>query len=77
METIQTNEEMLEKIRADRPNQVIHEVISFKLGSLGYYDVVVDMEGQFLNTKVSHVRQTLPYPLNRFNSLATLYGFTS
>lgn len=41
------NEEMLGKIRLDRPTQVINEVISFTENAYGFYDVKVDMESMF------------------------------
>jgi hypothetical protein len=59
----------LEKIRLDRPIQVINEVHSFKENEFGFYDVEVDMEGMFFNTKILHVRQVLPYPLEAYKKL--------
>lgn len=65
-----TKAELLIKIREDRPGQVIHEVISFEKNKFGHYDVVVDMEGQFFNTTIRHIKQRLPYPLEEFNKLS-------
>ena len=59
-----TNKEMLEKIRLDRPGQVINKVISFIENNNGTYYVEVDMESVFFDTKVLHTRFTLLYPLN-------------
>ena len=43
------NEEMLELIRSDRPNQIIHKIISFKQNEYGFYNVIVDMESMFFD----------------------------
>jgi hypothetical protein len=64
-----TNKEMLEKIRFDRPSQIINEVISFKKNKRGFYDVKVDMEGMFFETKVLHLKQRLPYPKSEYEKL--------
>lgn len=64
------NEEMLEKIRQDRPKQVIHEVISFKQNEYGFYDVNVDMETMFFESKIKHTRVTLPYPYSEYEKLS-------
>jgi hypothetical protein len=64
------NEEMLEKIRQDRPKQVIHEVISFKQNEYGFYDVKVDMETMFFESKIKHTRVTLPYPFSEYEKLS-------
>jgi hypothetical protein len=63
------NEEMLEKIRQDRPKQVIHEVISFKQNEYGFYDVKVDMETMFFESKIKHTKVTLPYPHSEYEKL--------
>jgi len=65
-----TNEEMLSKLREERPNQVIHEVVSFKENDYGFYDVNVDMESDFLGTKVLHTQSKLPYPVSGYNKLS-------
>lgn len=62
-------EEMLEKIRLDRPTQVINEVISVKENGYGFYDVKVDMESMFFDTKILHTKCTLPYPLSDYEKL--------
>jgi hypothetical protein len=69
-----TNEEMLELIRKDRPEQVIHEVISYKkTDKLGWtYEVTVDMAQPFMETTVKHVKITLPYPLSDFLELVEI-----
>jgi hypothetical protein len=64
------NEEMLNKIRLDRPNQVIHEVISFKENEYGFYNVKVDMESMFFDTKIKHSKATLPYPFSEYEKLS-------
>jgi hypothetical protein len=65
-----TQEEMLEKIRQDRPTQVIHEVILFKENEYGFYDVKVDMETMFFETKILHAKHTLPYPMSEYEKLS-------
>ena len=67
---IETKEQMLEALREDRPSQVIHEVINFNLNRHGFYDVKVDMESFFFNTKVLHVHCTLPYPFSAYEKLS-------
>jgi len=64
-------EELLEKIRKERPNQVIHNVISFKKNKDGYYDVLVDMEAKFFESKIKHTMETIPYPLSQHLKLKT------
>lgn len=64
------NEEMLEKVRQDRPKQVIHEVISFKQNEYGFYDVKVDMETMFFESKIKHTKITLPYPHSEYEKLS-------
>jgi hypothetical protein len=63
-------EELLEKVRQDRPKQVIHEVISFKQNEYGFYDVKVDMETMFFESKIKHNRVTLPYPHSEYEKLS-------
>ena len=65
-----TNEEMLEKVRRDRPNQVIHEVIDFEINNFGFYDVRVDMETLVMDTKIKHCVTNIPYPLSEYNKLS-------
>lgn len=60
---------MLKKIRKDRPNQTIYKVLSFKKNKYGFYDVKVDMEGWFFETKIIHTVNTLPYPLSKYKKL--------
>lgn len=62
-------EEMLGKIRLDRPTQVINEVISVKENGYGFYDVDVDMESMFFDTKILHTKCTLPYPFSEYEKL--------
>ncbi len=69
------NEEMLNKIRKDRPNQIIHKVFSFQKNKFGFYDVEVDMETMFLETKILHTRVTIPYPLSEYNKLHIIGQF--
>ena len=61
--------DMLKKLRKDRPDQVIHEVISFDYNDHGFYNVKVDMESMFSDTVIRHINLTLPYPLDVFNKL--------
>ena len=65
-----SNEEMLKKIRLDRPSQVINAVLSFKLNEYGFYDVKVDMESMFFTTKTKHFINILPYPLSEYAKLS-------
>ena len=60
---------MLEDIRIDRPNQIIHKVISIKKNSYGFFDVKVNMESMFFGTKIKHTHCTLPYPYSEFEKL--------
>lgn len=64
------NEEMLEKMRLDRPEQLIHEVISYEKNKYGFYNVKVNMEGRFFETIVKHTISVLPYPMNDFHALS-------
>jgi hypothetical protein len=68
-----TNEEMLSKIQADRPDQVINKVISFKDTGRGYYDVEVDMEMRFFETTIKSHHAILPYPLKKYVALQHKY----
>lgn len=65
-----SNEEMLEKIRLERPKQVIHEVISFSKNEYGFYDVMVDMQQKVFQTTILHVKAKLPYPYSEFKKLS-------
>ncbi|GAH04638.1 unnamed protein product, partial [marine sediment metagenome] len=67
-----TNDEMLERVREDRPNQVIHEVLGFKKNKFGFYTVEVDMEVMFLKTKVLHAKHKIPYPISLYGALSEL-----
>jgi hypothetical protein len=53
----------------DRTTQVINEVISFKENGHGFYDVKVDMESMFFDTKILHIKCTLPYPISEYEKL--------
>lgn len=64
------NKEILELVRAERPNQKIHEVKSFEKNDLGFYDVHVDMEGMFFETTVLHIHMKLPYPIREYEKLS-------
>ena len=65
-----TNDEMLELIRLDRPNQVIHKVVDFTPSDFGLMSVKVDMEGKFFDTTIRHMHISLPYPLEKFLKLS-------
>ncbi len=54
---------MLELIRADRPELIIHAVKGFSKNSNGWYDVIIDTPTNFFGTTVLHTNITLPYPL--------------
>lgn len=62
--------EMLQKIRLDRPTQVINEVILVKENGYGFYDVKVDMESMFFDTKILHTKCVLPYPFSEYEKLS-------
>lgn len=64
--------DMLEKIRLDRPDLVINEVIAVKQNKLGFYDVRVDMESMFFDTIIKHSRVTLPYPYSDYEKLSDI-----
>ena len=64
-----TNEDILTILREERPNSVIHEVKSFNLNEYGFYDVEVDMEHMFFDTKILHTNQKLPYPYAEYDKL--------
>ena len=63
---------MLEKIRKDRPNQVIHEVLGFEKNDLGFYDVRVDMEieSSIFTPKPLHHNIKLAYPVSSYLALS-------
>lgn len=65
-----TNEDMLQKVRADRPEQVIHSVLSFEKEKRGLYRVEVLMEGQFFETKVRQMKVSLPYPVKAYEKMS-------
>jgi hypothetical protein len=68
-----TKEEMLDLIRKDRPEQVIHEVISFikhPLFNYGIeYEAHVVMETPMFLSKIKRVHMKLPYPVKPYNDL--------
>ena len=73
------NQELLELIRKDRPEQVIHEVTGFKVHPLSKlcdvkYDVSVVMEVQFYETKTKRVNINLPYPVEPYKELQEKWG---
>lgn len=72
--TQMSKEELLELLRKDRPEQVIHEVIDFRPHSLSKYgveyEVDVVMETQLFETKIKrHHVGGLPYPLKPYIEL--------
>jgi hypothetical protein len=69
-ENIKTNSEMLNLIRAERPNQVINEVLSFKINEHGFYDAIVDMQLEIFGTTIKHTKQRLAYPIAKLLALA-------
>jgi hypothetical protein len=68
------NTELLEKIRLERPHQTINKVISFKKNIFGFYDVTVEMQGSFVESKIIHYVTVLPYPLSEYLKLTTPHG---
>lgn len=69
-------EEMLQKIRADRPDQVINEVFSFKEGPYEIYWADLDMQGNLNGTIIKHIRLSIPYPLKKYTDFIETYKFT-
>ena len=72
-----TTDEMLVLIRADRPTQVINEVLLVKKNKFNFYSVTVDMESYFPSfiedvppTKILHSKVTLPYPVEEYLKLS-------
>ncbi len=68
-------EEMLKKIRIDRPDETIHEVYGFKMGPHDIIWVDVNMGANIMGTKVNHFHASLPYPINLYNSFIKQYSF--
>lgn len=70
-----TNEEMLKKVREDRPEQIIHEVIDFKQNNYGFYDVYADMQAEAIDLDwaqfpiIRHLKTRIPYPISEYNKL--------
>ena len=62
-------DELLVKLRLERPEQVIHEVLSFKKNKHGFYNVDVNMETMFFKTKIKNTHITLPYPCSEYEKL--------
>ena len=67
---MKTNEEMLDAVRKDRPEQIINKVTKFRLNKYGFYDVKVDMEEDFFETKILYVHRILPYPISEYVKLS-------
>jgi hypothetical protein len=64
-------EEILENLRKERPNQVIHEVIDYeKCESGNFYNVCVLMQSNFLGTLVNKTKLVLPYPYDEFTKMS-------
>ncbi|MCK9430047.1 MAG: hypothetical protein M0R17_08595 [Candidatus Omnitrophica bacterium] len=71
MKTTETsNEYLLEKLRLEHPLQVINKIISVKENTFGFYDVGVDMESMFFDTKILHTIVYLPYPITEYEKLS-------
>lgn len=70
-----TNEEMLTNVRKDRPNQIINNVMDFKMNKYGFYDVYVDIQYEAIDIDwaqfpvIRHVKTRIPYPISEFNKL--------
>jgi len=65
-----TNDEMLNKVRLDRPSLTIHRVKSFKQNNYGFYDVMVDLDTKVFDEIVTHTDLTIPYPAAEYNKLS-------
>jgi hypothetical protein len=63
--------QILAQIRKERPTQVINKVLKFEKNKYGFYNVKVDMEGQFYDIKIRHTVTMLPYPISKYNKLTT------
>jgi hypothetical protein len=76
MKEVIDNQEMMKLLHEERPNQIIHEVISFELNEYGFYDVRVDMQldggdnGIFVMPTIKHVKKKLPYPYSEYEKLS-------
>lgn len=62
-------QELLNKIREERPHQVINDVLMIQYNEYGFYDVDVDMQSQFFETTILHTHVTLPFPLEKYRML--------
>ena len=62
-------QELLKEIRKERPNHKIKEVLDFKKSKHGFFNVTVEMEGRFFETKVNRTIVTIPYPKNDYKKL--------
>ncbi len=61
--------ELLDKIRKDRTDQTIHEIISFRENKHGFYDVTVDMKSKINSAILEHSTMFLPYPKTSYDNL--------
>ena len=66
-----TEEELLIKIREDRPDQKIYDVLTFKEISPGIYDAQVDMEYQLFGVKMRGILGIV-YPRFKFDNVLNL-----
>ena len=61
---------MLDLIRKDRPESVIHEVIWFGENVFGFMSVKVIMQTQFFATIIQKTQVVLPYPMSAYEALS-------
>lgn len=61
--------QILSEIRKERPNQKIKNILDFKRNKHGFYNVTVEMEGRFLETKINRTIVTIPYPKKSYKKL--------
>lgn len=72
---INNKEDMLEAIRIDRPDSVIHTVFDYADTGNGYYNVSVDMESYTISNRrrirIDHAHCVIQYPIDVYNNLYT------
>jgi hypothetical protein len=64
-------EELLLKIREDRPGQTIHEVIQFRELDPGVYDAQVDMDHTIFGFKMRSI-MGIVYPRFKYSNVLNL-----
>jgi len=61
------DKEMLEKIRVERPEQKINEVIFFKVNKYGFFNVKINVD---VDEKIKNLITTIPYPFSEYEKLS-------